>query len=181
MPDAQPPRLLPVQPAEWTPEQAALLAPVTRRSGDAFNIFKTLARHPEALAAFLPWATHVLNGSSLPAREREILILRTAHLCGSSYEWIQHRRIGLHVGLSEAEIERVREGAAAPGWTAGERALLALADELHARQTLSDPLWAEMTRHWSERQCLDAIFAVGNYTLLAMVLNGLRVEIDGGL
>ncbi|MCP5433123.1 MAG: carboxymuconolactone decarboxylase family protein [Alphaproteobacteria bacterium] len=175
------PRLAPLKPEEWTDEMRALLAPVTRRNGSVFNIFATFVRNPTAFKAFLPWATHVLNHSSLPPREREILILRTGHLSGSDYEWRQHVRIARHVGMNDADIARVKEGAAAGGWTAGERALLALADELHARQKASDATWAELARHFREEQVMDAIFCVGLYTAIAMALNSFGVEVDAGL
>ena len=49
--------------------------------------------------------------NSLPAREREIVILRVGFLCKSGYEFTQHTRIGLNEGLSEDEIAAIKQGA----------------------------------------------------------------------
>ena len=72
-------------------------------------------------------------GRKAPARDRELLILRTAVLCQAEYEWGQHRLIGQSAGISEAEIDRVRNGAAAEGWDPFDAALLSAVEELHCR------------------------------------------------
>ena len=62
--------------------------------------FRTLAQHPKLMKRWLVFGSHILGRSSLPPREREILILRIGWLCRSAYEWGQHVRIGLGSGLS---------------------------------------------------------------------------------
>jgi 4-carboxymuconolactone decarboxylase len=69
------------------------------------NIFRTMARHPKLMKRGMVFANHVLGGSTLPARERERVILRTGYLCGSGYEWAQHVAIARAVKvLSEGII-----------------------------------------------------------------------------
>jgi 4-carboxymuconolactone decarboxylase len=174
------PRLLPLDEKDWTEEQRELLAPM-RRNGRVFNIFKTLVRYPKLLKRWLPLGNHLLFKSSLPARERELLILRTAWLCRAEYEWGQHVVIAAREGLSPAEIERTAAGAAATGWSEAERALLGAADELYRDQCLSDESWAALTRHFTTPQVMDVIFTVGAYAMLAMALNSLGVPLDEGL
>src|ERR1700759_3692846 len=86
------PRIAPVtNPNE---DQKAALAPVSA-NGAPLNIFKTLAHDPKALTAFLAWGSYILSKrNALPAREREIVILRIGYLCRSGYEWTQHHEIG---------------------------------------------------------------------------------------
>ena len=45
------------------------------------NIFATLAHHPKLLKRWLVFGNHVLAKSTLPARDRELLILRTGWRC----------------------------------------------------------------------------------------------------
>ena len=131
------PRLAPLEEGEWSGEQRELLAPLAR-DGHVANIFRTLARHPKLLKRWLPFANHLLFKSSLAPREREMLILRIAWHTGAEYEWGHHAVIGRGAGLSDAEIERVAAGPAAPGWTAFEAVLLRAVDELHGRSCLGD-------------------------------------------
>lgn len=174
------PRITPVADDTATPEQKEILAPYHAR-GPVLNVFRTLSKDPEAAKAFLVWGNYILSRrNGLPPREREIVILRVGWRCKSGYEWTQHHRVGLLSGLSEAEIERIKQGAAAPGWTAAEAALIRATDELHDDKFISDATWAELRCHFSEKQCSDTIFTAGQYTMVSMFLNSAGVQLDEG-
>src|SRR4051794_10123568 len=81
------------------------------------NIFTTFVRHPRLFRRWLGLGQHLLRESTLPARDREIVILRTATLSGSAYEWAQHAVIGQQAGLSKEEVDRIAAGPGASGWT----------------------------------------------------------------
>jgi 4-carboxymuconolactone decarboxylase len=171
-------RFAPLSDAELTAEQAEALEPM--RPGPVLNIFRTLARAPKALTRFNAWGGYVLSRrNDLPAREREIVILRTGYLCKSGYEWTQHVRIGLREGLTQDEIERLKKGADI-GWSAADAALIRAADELHADQFIRDATWAELGKHFSDKQLMDVVFTAGQYTQVSMMLNTFGVQLDEG-
>ncbi len=174
------PRIAPLGDGEFTPEQEERLAKSRGKDGALLNIFRTLVRAPDAYRAFSWWGGYVMGRNSLTPRDREILILRTGWLCKSGYEWTQHHRIGLQSGLSADEIERIKLGAAAEGWNATERALIAAADDLNRDHFVSGPSWAQLTQHYSERQCMDVVFTVGQYTQVSMILNSFGIQLDEG-
>ncbi|HVV32311.1 MAG TPA: carboxymuconolactone decarboxylase family protein [Vitreimonas sp.] len=171
------PRIAPLTEAELTEDQKAALAPLSI-NGPPLNIFKTLARDPKALTAFLAWGSYILSKrNSLPAREREIVILRIGYLCRSGYEWTQHHEIGKRSGLTDEEIERIKSGR---GFNNADTALIKACDELHSRQFISDSTWAELRSHFSEKQCMDVVFTAGQYTQVSMMLNTFGVQLDPG-
>src|SRR5688500_13939072 len=108
------PRIHPLRESEWDHETRVLLV-CLRRDGHVYNIFATLARHPQLLKRWLVFAGYVLSKSMLPAREREIAILRMGWLCRAEYEWGHHVVIGKQAGLSDKDIKRIAEGPDAPG------------------------------------------------------------------
>jgi len=172
------PRIRPLRDTELTEELRDLLAPIIAH-GALINVFRTLAHKPKALRGFLPWGHYVLSrGNDLPKREREIIILRTAYRCGSPYEWAQHLRIGRECGLTDAEISRLKKPDLNDEWSKSDRALLQAADELHVDQFISDATWADLRAQWSEAQCMDVVFSVGQYTQVAMMLNSFGVPLD---
>ncbi len=174
------PRIAPVPEGDWTPEQREIVQPMQARGG-VLNIFRTLLNHPAAIRAFLAWGSYVLSRkNTLPAREREIVILRTGYLCRSGYEWTQHVPIGQRAGLTDAEIARIKQGPAAAGWSAADAALLRATDDLHREQFVTEPAWAELSRHFDERQRMDLVFTVGQYTQVSMMLNSFGVQLDEG-
>jgi alkylhydroperoxidase family enzyme len=161
-----------------TPEQREALASATAPSRPVLNIFRTLAREPDALKAFLGWGGYILSKrNALPSREREIVILRTGFLCKSGYEWTQHIEIAKRAGLSKDEIVRLKTGV---GWRDGDAALLQACNDLHARQFVSDETWAALRSHFTDKQCMDVVFTVGQYTQVSMMLNSFGVQLDEG-
>ena len=174
------PRIAPLQDDELTDDQRAALAPMNTGKLGPLNIFRTLARAPKALARFNEWGSYVLSRrNSLPAREREIVILRVGFMCKSGYEFTQHTRIGLNEGLTEDEIKNIKAGPDA-GWSAPDAALIRAADDLVGDHFVSNAVWAQLKAHFDEKQCMDAVFTAGQYTQVSMFLNTFGVQLDEG-
>ena len=174
------PRIAPLQDAELTDEQIAILAPLIERN-QLYNIFRTFARTPKALQTFLVWANYIMSAdNSLTPRQREIVILRVGYLCRSGYEFAQHVLIGLQSGLTEAEIGMIKQGAEA-GWAPEEAALIRMADELVADHFVSDRTWARLRKHFGEKNVMDAVYTAGQYVQVSMFLNTFAVQLDKGL
>jgi len=87
------PRVQPVALDQLTADQKEILAPMIER-GRVLNVMRTLVNAPKAARGFLAWANYVLSRrNDLPARQREVVILRIGFLCKSGYEWTQHVEI----------------------------------------------------------------------------------------
>ena len=168
------PRVEPAPESEWSDEQRELLEGYQK---PILGIFRTLVRHPKLLKRWRVFGSHVLYKQTLPARDREILILRIGWLCQAAYEWHAHMRIGRGVGLSDEDIERIEQGPEAPGLDAFEAVLLRAVDELRADAMLGDATWKALAERYDTRQMMDLIFTVGQYQLVSMALNSLGVQI----
>jgi 4-carboxymuconolactone decarboxylase len=176
------PRIAPLARDHWSPDAAdALGKMLAGADGEPINIFATLANHPKMLKRWLVFAAHVLSKSTLPARDRELLILRTGWRCRAPYEWGQHVAIARRCGITDDEIAAVGSGPDHDTWTTHEAALLRAADELRDDAYISDPTWAVLASSYSTEQMLDVIAAVGNYTLVSYLLNSCRVALDPGV
>jgi 4-carboxymuconolactone decarboxylase len=173
------PRIPPLSESEWNDEQKELLEGL-RRDGHVYNIFATLARHPQLLKRWLVFAGHVLSKSTLPAREREMVILRMGWLCRAEYEWGHHVAIGKQAGLTDDDINRIREGPDAEGLDPFEAILLQAVDELHANTFIGDTTWRGLAERYSTQQILDFLFTAGQYKLVSMVLNSVGVQLEEG-
>jgi 4-carboxymuconolactone decarboxylase len=174
------PRIPPVQKERWTPEQKAILEPLERQKR-LYNVFSTMANHPELARDWLVFANHVLRKCTLPPRDREILILRIGWLCRAEYEWAQHTRIGKAVGLTDDDLRHIQQGPNAAGASQHDRLLLKAVDELHADSFIGDETWNALAETYDTRQMMDLVFAVGQYNLVSMALNSFGVQLDPGL
>jgi alkylhydroperoxidase family enzyme len=168
----------PLPDAELDAEQDAIIAPF-RDLGVDFNVTRAFVRHPRALAAFRTWATYVMvEKNPLPAREREIMALRTAWNIKSGYVWSRHLSYARDAGLLDEEREALKLPVEARDWSAADACLIRAADALVADFFIPDDLWHELSAHFDDRQCMDAIFVVGHFCMLGMFLNTAGVPID---
>lgn len=161
-------------------ESRAQLERAEARGGPVLNVTRTLANYPELSSAWGRFARHVLAGSSLPPRERELVILRMGWNCQSGYEFGQHRRIGQEAGLTLEEVERTKQGPDDPAWTEHEAALLRATDELHSDAFVTDATWNKLAETYDSQQLMDVVFAAGQYNLVSMALNSLGVQLEPG-
>jgi alkylhydroperoxidase family enzyme len=188
-----PPRIAPLPPGEWSPEireAMAALRPANPRHPfpprdpsrpKGLNALGTLARHPHLMRAYHEFAGHVLFGTTLSVRQRELAVLRVASLRQSEYEWRQHAVLAGDAGISDDEVGRVADGPDAPGWSPFERALLGAVDELVAGADISDGTWRVLAEGLDEQQLMDLVFTVGAYDVLAMAFRTFRVPLDADL
>lgn len=182
-------RLSPLPESEWGSEVREMLggtydrvaelegaAPDAER--ETLNILRTVAHHPKLLGPFLGFATALAQEGTLTRRDSELLALRASWNGQSDFEWGHHVVYGLAAGLTRAEIDRIPLGPEAEGWSAEDRDLLLVADQLHHRQQIDDALWTRVASRYSEAQLVEIPFVVGQYTMLSMVANMTGVELE---
>lgn len=173
-------RLTPLSASEWDDDAvqralAQMLPAERRNSRDAGSALAMLVHHPDLARAFLRFNVQLMYRSTLPARLRELAILRTAHRRGCEYEWVHHVRFGKEAGLTDSDIEDLQHGAARDELY---QAVLNAADELDEKSRLSAATEAVLTQHLDEHQLMELVFTVGCYCMLAMAFNTFGVELD---
>jgi alkylhydroperoxidase family enzyme len=172
------PRVEPLPEGEWSDLLRAVLQGMPGGLERPMNIFTTMARHPDLFDKWVRFGGQLLTQGTIPARERELVILRTATNSNCEYEWAQHVRLGLQAGLLEEEIEAVRLPVGDRDWSDSDALLLNAVDELDASSNLSDETWAALSARYDEKQMIEFPFLVGHYKMVAGALNSLRVQIE---
>jgi len=147
-------------------------------AGTPLNIFGTIAHHPKLLKRFMNFAGLFLNKGLLPAREREIVILRVGWNCQSVYEFGQHTVIGQRVGLSLTEIGALTKSSNEFNWSERDTALIAMSDELCADNCVSETTWNLLKTYWKENELIELVMVAGTYRLVSGFLNTMGVELD---
>ena len=147
--------------------------------------FATLAHSPEFFAGYIDLGVTASIRSALPARVRELAILRTGWLHGAPYVWGEHVHSSRDRVLSSEEIERITQGSQAEGWDELDRAVLRAAEDLHADSMICDETWDLLASHLDARQLLEPPIVIGHYVTTAYVQNSLRTRLTdnnpGGL
>jgi alkylhydroperoxidase family enzyme len=174
------PRIAPLQQDEMDDDARDLFAEAAPPGARAVNVFATLVRHPGLFRRWLPFGGKLLRGR-LPARDRELMILRTAWVTESSYEWAQHVPIAKECGVTDEDIEAIANGTDDPWWSPADATLIQAVDELHDDGKIGDDTWAALADRYDERQLIELPMLVGHYHMLAFTLNTLGVELEPGL
>lgn len=162
----------PIPDRDWPDEIAEM------REGFAggLNVYRVMAHHPALLRAWAPLREHVVNGTALGPELSEVVILRTGHRLGSSYEWQQHIDRARKRGLDDARIASI----AGPlsGMRPQDAQIAGAVDELMDKRALSEASIESITRDLGKTAVLDLIATVGFYSVLGYTLNSFDVPLD---
>jgi 4-carboxymuconolactone decarboxylase len=177
------PRIAPVDLTAETvePELAQILEGALTHDGTPLNIFGVLGRHPKLLKRFNLLGGFLLNKGLLPAREREVVILRIGWNAQALYEFGQHTIIGKQCGLTDEEIAALTAAPDAHNWSDTDRDLVAMSDELSADDCVTDATWTRLAARWSEPELVELLIVAGFYRLVSGFLNSAGVQLDDGV
>ncbi len=176
------PRIEPIDLDEVTDDELrATLAGALTIDGRPLNIFGVLGHHPKLLKRFNLLGGFLLNKGLLPERERELVILRVGWNARAVYEFGQHTVIGKRCGLTDDEIAALTRSPHDHPWSADDRTLIALADDLAADDCVSDGTWLALTARWSEPELVELLIVAGFYRLVSGFLNSAGVKLDDGV
>jgi alkylhydroperoxidase family enzyme len=133
------------------------------------NVWRMAMHATEGIwQAFVDLGLATVHKSDLTDRQRELVIVRVAHLEHSDYELFHHLSLARAAGISDAELEALRVGDFA-GFVDGEGALLAFTDGVFAGSP-SDAALNDMRAHFSDALTLETTMMIGHYMMTARVI-----------
>lgn len=160
------------------------LPPVTRKllaSLPPANVFRMVANAPNSLQGFIQLASSILLQSQFDARKREMAILRVAQVTKSTYEWEQHVRIALRVGVTQAEIDLIGVDGAVHGLDEEGLLMCRVAEEISRDIRLSDEALSAILTRYGTRQASELILCCSYFNMLSRFLESTRVALDEDL
>ena len=149
------------------------------RRGKLIKIYQLLLHNP-ALAQ--TWFDH--NGAvrwktELSGRLREIVIIRIAHLNQVDYVLAQHvPGLAVAEGLSLPECDALADWRATALFDASERAALAYAEAMTLGTSVPDAVFADVRRHFSDRQIVELSVLIGTYIMHNRVMKALAIDLE---
>src|SRR3954468_9322206 len=170
------PRIAPLQPP-YPPEIQDQFDRVMR-GAPPLVLFRVMAGHARAWEKFR--AGSLLDRGPLTLREREIVIDRTCARTGCEYEW------GVHIAafaeaarLTDEQVRATVLGSAdAACWSEAEQVLIATADALHDRATLSEAEFKALAAHYDDAKIFEIIQLCGFYRTVSYLANALALPLE---
>jgi alkylhydroperoxidase family enzyme len=170
-------RLPPVAPDDDDPVVSAVFARFAREGRDPIELYRVLAHAPDVLAPYSALAQALRHDAQSPRELRELMILRTAQLTGSAYEWAHHRQMARQEGIDEAKVHALAAWPDAEVFDATERAALRCVDEMHG-VALSDEAFAALRARVGAAQTVELVVLASVYQAIARMIQALGIEVE---
>jgi alkylhydroperoxidase family enzyme len=138
------------------------------------HVHRAVGNNPGALRAFRESIRGFWEESGLTDREREMTILAAARATDARYEWHQHVRHALNVGLTPEEIRAVGRGEY-DGFPEAEAALLAYVAGT-AGGSVDDGTFDRFAERFDRETVVGTTMLAGSYAGLARALDAMGVE-----
>jgi alkylhydroperoxidase family enzyme len=142
------------------------------------NLYRALAHAPGLLRAWMDFAWLLRGHTATSRRLRELMILRTAQLHHSPYEWHQHRRMAREEGVTETQVAELEMWRTSTAFDECEKAALALTDAIVAGEVPPEII-AEVDRHFEYDQRVELTVTAAFYSMVPRILDALGVPIEG--
>lgn len=182
VPPAQPgpgePRLVPLAPGRWPPSLRAVLHSSRKDGPGRNNLFGTLAHHLPLAEKWLSLARVLTHDGTLPARDRELVVLRTAHRLDCAFVHSRHTAQARLAGLDAAETAATAEPLDAHPWLPDDLALLRTVDALAEHADVPDAVWQQLAARMRADQLVELLFLAGQSAMMCMTLRTLRTPPD---
>jgi 4-carboxymuconolactone decarboxylase len=142
------------------------------------NIFRMMGHSGELIDGFVRMGGQILNFTALDPVLREIAIIRVGVLSKASYEVHQHERIGKRMGMSDALIAGIHEGAGAKVFSEIQRLVMLFTDDVVANVRAGDATFNPLLALLSPKEMQELTLTVGFYMMVSRFLETFDVEIE---
>jgi len=146
------------------------------------NMYGLIGHADESAISFLGLGRSLLTASTLEPRLRELVILRTATLCGADYEIRQHRKTAARIGIAATKVEAVTvnaEGRIHPAaFNASELAVLNFTDGVVRDVKASKLLFDAVTTVLTQRQLVELLMLIGFYLTASRIGENLEIDLE---
>lgn len=165
---------------ELTPRQAEISERIASRRGGTRGPFLIWLRSPELCERVEALGAYCRFESALPDRLRELALLIAARHFDAQYSWNAHADKAVAAGLSAASVQRLAERSDPDFGDPEAEIMYRFATEVLEKHFVSDETFAAGMEAFGEQGLVDLIGSLGNYSMLAMLLNTFEVDLQPG-
>ena len=168
------PRVAPVAPGT-RPELAELEARIRGARGRVSPLYQVLLNSPRLAAGWEHLFTVIRQQTSVPARLRELVILRIAVLNGASYEFEAHVPHALQAGMAQDAVEALRRGEV-KNLSDAESTVLRYTDAMTRDIRVPDALFDELSRRFDAKTLVELTATIAGYNMVSRFLAAMHID-----
>jgi alkylhydroperoxidase family enzyme len=161
--------------AELEPAVAERIAGL---GGRPLNLYRVLGNQPQLLSAWIDFAYSLRSDCRTTRVLRELMILRTAQLANSAYEWHQHRIMARQAGVPERQIAELAMWRGSTAFDARERAALRLTEDVVAGH-VEEETYKAVSEVFDNGEYIELVLTASFYVMVPRVLDAIAVTSEG--
>jgi len=160
------------------PELSELIAKIKgARGGRLINIYRLMLHSPALASAWFDLNQAVRYGTEIDGQCRELAVIRVAILNNVEYVIRAHGpAYALKEGLTPEQVAALSDWQPSDLFDEKQRALLAYTDAVTRDIDVPDAVFADVRKHFSERQTVELTLLIGAYNMLTRFLKALKVD-----
>jgi alkylhydroperoxidase family enzyme len=174
-------RLPMVPPEPDDPALRAMYDEVRARGIQLPNLYRVIGLAPPMLRAWLDFAWPLRLHAQTSRKIRELLILRGAQVSAASYEWAHHYKMALAAGVTQAQIDALSVWQESALFSAQEKAVLRLADEVtRGPGASSGCIEALKQQGFGAAEIVELTLTASFYVCVSRFLQSMDVDLEPG-
>ena len=144
------------------------------------NLAKILAHSPDAARSFGQLGSFIRFKSTLDSRLRELAILNVGWLTKAEYEYSHHIKIGKEFGLTDQDIDAVRDGTdgSATGLDELSQLVLRASREMTNDMAMAEDTFRALQKHLSNEHMMDLTLVIAFYNAVIRVLKTFEIDVE---
>jgi 4-carboxymuconolactone decarboxylase len=163
---------------ELSPLQKEISDRITARRGGTRGPFLVWLRSPELCEKVEALGAYCRFESSLDPRVRELTLLLAARHFDAQYSWNAHVGKAAELGVSREALTALAENKAPRFTNRDEQVAYRFSIEILQDHFVSGETFAAALDEFGEQGLVDLIGSLGNFSMLAMLLNAFQVDLQ---
>jgi alkylhydroperoxidase family enzyme len=172
------PRLPIVQDPASDPILEALFTRITERGLDVPNLYMTIGNAPRMLQAWMDFTWPLRHEGVSPRSLRELVIMKVAQRQKAAYVWSHHWDMAVAAGISPEQLESLGDWRSDGLFDDQQAAVLAYAEEVISQDGVSNAVFADVQRLFSNPEIVELTLAATFYLNLSHFARALHIELE---
>lgn len=163
---------------DLSPRQQEISDRIARRRGRTRGPFLVWLHSPELCEKVEALGAYCRFSSSLDPRLRELSLLVAARHFDAQYSWNAHVDKAVELGVCRESLTALAENRTPSFTRSDEEAVYRFGTEILGEHFVSDATFARARDELGEQGIVDLIGSLGNFSMLAMLLNACQVDLQ---
>lgn len=159
-------------------EVRPLAEQIVAERGSVLHLYQMLLHSVPVAQGWLNHLTGIRQQTVLPGDIREMVIMRIAYLNRAPYEADQHAPIALREGMSQTQLDALRDGPLERVFDEREQAVLAYTDAMTVSVQVPDNVFTAVAGHFEARELVELTATIATYNMVSRFLEALHIHSD---